>query len=578
MKYDKIQEGRFIDRPNRFIAHVELDDREETVHVKNTGRCRELLIPGAAVYVQDGQNPERKTKWDLIAVQKQNRLINMDSQIPNQVVREWLEKGHLFENITRIRPEYTYGNSRFDLYVEADGKKALIEVKGVTLEDNGAARFPDAPSERAVKHLEELIQAMENGYEAYVFFVIQMKDVRYFTPNVNTHPQFGEALKKAAAAGVKILAYDCQVEPDRIEAADPVPVVLEDPELYEIRGPLVEWYREHHRDLPWRNQPSPYHVWVSEIMLQQTRVEAVKPYYQRFLSALPTVKDLAEAPEDQLLKLWEGLGYYNRVRNMQKAAQQVMADYGGEFPVTYEGIRSLKGIGSYTAGAICSFAYGIPKPAVDGNVLRVIMRLTGDDSDIMKQSTKKQVEEKLERVIPAEAASDFNQGLIELGAIVCVPNGQPKCEECPLAYVCRARIEGRIEELPVKTKAKDRRNENRTILVFRDGEKTAICKRPDKGLLAGMYELPNYLGHMSRKEVTEYSKEIGLMPVRIKKLPEAKHIFSHVEWHMIGYEVRVDELEKTNEKGFLFIHPEEIQEKYPIPAAFGKYLPFGGVK
>ena len=206
MKYDKIQEGRFIDRPNRFIAHVELDDREETVHVKNTGRCRELLIPGAAVYVQDGQNPERKTKWDLIAVQKQNRLINIDSQIPNQVVREWLEKGHLFENITRIRPEYTYGNSRFDLYVEADGKKALIEVKGVTLEDNGAARFPDAPSERAVKHLEELIQAMENGYEAYVFFVIQMKDVRYFTPNINTHPQFGEALKKAAAAGVKILA------------------------------------------------------------------------------------------------------------------------------------------------------------------------------------------------------------------------------------------------------------------------------------------------------------------------------------------------------------------------------------
>ena len=176
-------------------------------------------------------------------------------------------------------------------------------------------------------------------------------------------------------------------------------------------------------------------------------------------------------------------------------------------------------------------------------------------------------------MIPADAASDFNQGLIELGALVCVPNGQPKCEACPLAGMCRARIEGRIEELPVKTRAKERRIEERTILVFRDGEKTAICKRPDKGLLAGMYELPNYLGHMSRKEVAAYSKEIGLMPVRIKKLPEAKHIFSHVEWHMTGYEVRVDELEKTNEKGFLFIHPEEIQERYPIPAAFGSYLP-----
>ena len=448
-----------------------------------------------------------------------------------------------------------------------------MEVKGVTLEEEGVVRFPDAPSQRAVKHLEELVRAREEGYETYVFFVVQMKDVKYFTPNRETHPEFARALEAAAAAGVKILACDCRVEPDRLEAADPVPVVLGDPLFYEMREPLIRWYRENRRDLPWRQQPSPYHVWVSEIMLQQTRVEAVKPYYQRFLSALPAVRDLAEVPEDQLLKLWEGLGYYNRVRNMQKAARQVMADYGGEFPVTYEGIRSLAGIGSYTAGAIASFAYGLPKPAVDGNVLRVIMRLTGDDSDIMKQSTKKQVEEKLEPMIPADAASDFNQGLIELGALVCVPNGQPKCEACPLARMCRARMEGRIEELPVKTRAKERRIEERTVLVFRDGEKTAIGKRPDKGLLAGMYELPNYPGHMSRKEVAAYSKEIGLMPVRIKKLPDAKHIFSHVEWHMTGYEVRVDELEKTNEKGFLFIHPEEIQERYPIPAAFGSYLP-----
>lgn len=573
MRYHDVREARFLFRPNRFIAHVELDGKEEVVHVKNTGRCRELLTPGARVWLAEGKNPDRKTRWDLIAVQKGNRLINMDSQAPNQVAREWLEAGGLFPRADRIQPEYTYGNSRFDLYAEAEGRKILMEVKGVTLEEEGVVRFPDAPSQRAVKHLEELVRAREEGYETYVFFVIQMKDVKYFTPNRETHPEFARALEAAAAAGVKILACDCRVEPDRLEAADPVPVVLGDPIFYEMREPLIQWYRENRRDLPWRQQPSPYHVWVSEIMLQQTRVEAVKPYYQRFLAALPAVRDLAEVPEDQLLKLWEGLGYYNRVRNMQKAARQVMADYGGEFPVTYEGIRSLAGIGSYTAGAIASFAYGLPKPAVDGNVLRVIMRLTGDDSDIMKQSTKKQVEEKLEPVIPADAASDFNQGLIELGALVCVPNGQPKCEACPLAGMCRARMEGRIEELPVKTRAKERRIEKRTILVFRDGEKTAIGKRPDKGLLAGMYELPNYPGHMSRKEVAAYSKEIGLMPVRIKKLPEAKHIFSHVEWHMTGYEVRVDELEKTNEKGFLFIHPEEIQERYPIPAAFGSYLP-----
>ena len=573
MRYYDVREARFLSRPNRFIAHVELDGKEEVVHVKNTGRCRELLTPGARVWLEEGKNPDRKTRWDLIAVQKGDRLINMDSQAPNQVAREWLEAGGLFPRADRIQPEYTYGNSRFDLYAEAEGRKILMEVKGVTLEEEGVVRFPDAPSQRAVKHLEELVRAREEGYETYVFFVIQMKGVRYFTPNRETHPEFAQALEAAAAAGVKILAYDCRVEPARLEAADPVPVVLGDPIFYEMGEPLIRWYRENRRDLPWRQQPSPYHVWVSEIMLQQTRVEAVKPYYQRFLAALPAVKDLAEVPEDQLLKLWEGLGYYNRVRNMQKAARQVMADYGGEFPVTYEGIRSLAGIGSYTAGAIASFAYGLPKPAVDGNVLRVIMRLTGDDSDIMKQSTKKQVEEKLEPVIPADAASDFNQGLIELGAMVCVPNGQPKCGACPLAGMCRARIEGRIEELPVKTRAKERRIEERTILVFRDGEKTAICKRPDKGLLAGMYELPNYPGHMSRKEVAAYSKEIGLMPVRLKKLPEAKHIFSHVEWRMTGYEVRVDELEKTNEKGFLFIHPEEIQERYPIPAAFGSYLP-----
>lgn len=578
MIYNRMVLGTFLERPNRFIAYVEVEGRKETVHVKNTGRCAELLQTGARVYLQESDNPDRKTKWDLIAVEKGSRMVNMDSQIPNKVVKEWLEAGHLFENITRIQPEFTYGNSRFDLYVEADGKRIFIEVKGVTLEQDGVVRFPDAPSDRAVKHVEELKAAVKEGYEAYVFFVIQMKDVRYFTPNMDTHPAFGEALRDAARAGVHVLAYDCEVSSDRIAIADKVPVVLEDPALYEMVSPIVTWFQKNKRDLPWRNHPDAYRVWVSEIMLQQTRVEAVKPYYERFLRELPTVKDLAEAKEDQLLKLWEGLGYYNRVRNMQKAAQQIMIDYQGQFPDTFEEIRSLKGIGNYTAGAISAFAFGLPKPAVDGNVLRVISRLMGSREDIMKQSVRSKIEEKLEHVIPEGAASDFDQGLIELGALVCVPNGEPKCTECPVAHLCEARKQGMIAEIPVKSKGKARKMEDKTVLIFKDGEKLAIQKRPSKGLLAGLYEFPNQEGHLTMEEVTAYSKKIGLMPVRIKKLEDAKHIFSHIEWHMSGYEIIVDELEKTNEKAFLFIHPEEIEKKYSIPSAFEAYTRYAGIK
>lgn len=578
MIYNRMVPGTFLERPNRFIAYVEVEGRKETVHVKNTGRCAELLQTGARVYLQESDNPDRKTKWDLIAVEKGSRMVNMDSQIPNKVVKEWLEAGHLFENVTRIQPEFTYGNSRFDLYVEADGKRIFIEVKGVTLEQDGVVRFPDAPSDRAVKHVEELKAAVKEGYEAYVFFVIQMKDVRYFTPNMDTHPAFGEALRDAARAGVHVLSYDCEVSSDRIAIADKVPVVLEDPALYEMVSPIVTWFQKNKRDLPWRNHPDAYRVWVSEIMLQQTRVEAVKPYYERFLRELPTVKDLAEAKEDQLLKLWEGLGYYNRVRNMQKAAQQIMIDYQGQFPDTFEEIRSLKGIGNYTAGAISAFAFGLSKPAVDGNVLRVISRLMGSREDIMKQSVRSKIEEKLEHVIPEGAASDFDQGLIELGALVCVPNGEPKCTECPVAHLCEARKQGMIAEIPVKSKGKSRKMEDKTVLIFKDGEKLAIQKRPSKGLLAGLYEFPNQEGHLTMEEVTAYSKKIGLMPVRIKKLEDAKHIFSHIEWHMSGYEIVVDELEKTNEKAFLFIHPEEIEKKYSIPSAFEAYTRFAGIK
>lgn len=579
MNYERIRKAFFIERPNRFIAYVQLDGEKETVHVKNTGRCAELLVPGAPVYIQESVNPARKTKWDLIAVEKGKCMINIDSQIPNKVVQEWIEGGNLFPDVRLVRPETTYGNSRFDLYVEAGDSRIFIEVKGVTLEEDGVCRFPDAPSDRAVKHMEELVRAKKEGYETYVFFVIQMKDVRYFTPNTDTHPAFAETLKKAAAAGVKILAYDCEVTSDSITIREPVDVVLESPRMKETAKPLVEWFRKNKRDLPWRERMDAYRVWISEIMLQQTRVEAVKPYYERFLKALPDVRALAKVSEDRLLKLWEGLGYYNRARNLKYAACQIIEEYGGKFPETYEEIRSLKGIGSYTAGAISSFVYNIPKPAVDGNVLRVVSRITADDSDIAKAGTKSKIEKEIEEVIPRDAAGDFNQSLIELGAVVCLPNGEPRCGSCPVSHLCLAHEQGRETEFPVKKKAKKRRIENRTVLLFRDAQKTAIRKRPAKGLLAGMYEFPNREGRMTYDEVVGYGKSLGLTPVRIRKLGNAKHIFSHVEWHMTGYEILVDELEKSmadenKEKGnIIFAEIRQLQEEYPIPSAFEAYMP-----
>ena len=574
MKYERIKRGRFLERPNRFIAYVEICGNKEIVHVKNTGRCAELLVPGATVYVQKTDNPERKTQWDLIGVKKGNRMINMDSQVPNKLVEEWIRQGNLFPNADLIRPETTFGNSRFDLYIEEDDRKIFMEIKGVTLEEDGIVRFPDAPTERGVKHVEELICAVKEGYEAYLFFVIQMKDVKYLAPNMKTHAAFGEAMKKAKAQGVHILAYECQVEEDSIEIKKEVPVVLQHESLYCMVNPLINWYRQNKRELPWRDIRDPYRIWISEIMLQQTRVEAVKPFYTRFLNELPTVSDLAEAKEDKLLKLWEGLGYYNRVRNMQKAAQQIIKLHGGVFPKEYDAIRNLTGIGNYTAGAISSFAFGIPKPAVDGNVLRVISRITGSYDDIMKASTKTKVEEQLEEVIPQDAACDFNQGLIELGAIVCVPNGAPKCDVCPLAHLCEAHQKGIETELPIKQKAKERRIEQRTVLIIQDGDFLAIRKRPAKGLLAGLYEYPNMDGHMTKSQVIEYCKKIGLAPLRIQKMENAKHIFSHVEWHMIGYRVRVDELEKSCTENMIFVHPEDIQKEYPIPAAFEAFTAF----
>ena len=344
--------------------------------------------------------------------------------------------------------------------------------------------------------------------------------------------------------------------------------------LNEIVQPLISWYRQNKRILPWRDQKNAYYTWVSEIMLQQTRVEAVKPYFLRFIGELPDVKALAECPEEKLMKLWEGLGYYNRVRNMQSAAQVVVAEYGGVLPASYEELLALKGIGSYTAGAIASIAYDIPVPAVDGNVLRVFSRITEDRQDIMKQSVRSQVEEKLLGIMPKDAPGDFNQALMELGAVVCVPNGPARCMECPVAVLCKAYHHGTVDELPVKAPKKKRTIENRTVLVIQDGERTAIHKRPQEGLLAGLYELPNVEGHLSMDEALQKVKEMNLEPLHIETLPEAKHIFSHIEWRMIGYRIRVSSLEERKESSFIFTEKKQSEKQYAIPSAFRAYIKY----
>lgn len=590
MKYHNIVKGIFLERPNRFIAYVEIAGSREKVHVKNTGRCAELLIPGAVVYLEKSDNPNRSTAYDLVAVEKNSRMINMDSQAPNRAVEEWLYTKQLFPDLHFVRPETKYGNSRFDFYVEAGERKIFMEVKGVTLERDNVVLFPDAPSERAVKHVEELVAAKKEGYEVYVLFVVQMENVAYFTPNTETHRAFAEALVHAAGEGVSVLAYDCKVTADTMTVNRPVKVRLAaDGESEKLRNgclkdickPLLEWYDTNRRILPWRENATPYRVWVSEIMLQQTRVEAVKPYFERFMAALPDIESLAKVPEEDLLKLWEGLGYYNRVRNLQKAAIQIMENHGGCMPGEYEELLKLKGIGSYTAGAVASIAFGKRVPAVDGNVLRVVSRYGMRKEDILMPAVKAKLEEELLAIMP-DRPGDFNQAMMEIGAMVCIPNGTPHCEMCPLQDGCRAYEEGTQAEYPKKGAKKPRTIEEKTVLVIRDENKAALHKRPAKGLLAGMYELPSIQGYRTAEEVIDVLAEKGLKTLRIVPLSDSKHIFTHKEWHMRGYMIRVDELapksEALKKEDWIFAETREIEEKYPVPAAFAAYTEYLNIK
>ena len=345
-----------------------------------------------------------------------------------------------------------------------------------------------------------------------------------------------------------------------------------------ITKPLLKWYGENKRVLPWREKKNPYEIWVSEIMLQQTRVEAGKPFYERFMRELPNVAALAVCPEEKLLKLWEGLGYYNRVRNMQKAAQKIMEVYDGVFPADYEALKGLPGIGNYTAGAVASIAFCIPVPAVDGNVLRVMARLREDGEDILKQSVKNRVEAELTEIMPAEDPGAFNQAMMDLGAMVCLPNGAPKCEVCPLFDQCLAGQHQTWTEYPFKKSAKPRRIEDRTVLLFLDGTHTAVRKRPKKGLLAGLYEFPNFDGVLSEQEALEEAEKFGVTPLHIQALPPYKHIFSHVEWHITGYAIKIagNDVEQEGEEkaGLIFADAKTAAERYAIPSAFAEYAKY----
>ena len=333
--------------------------------------------------------------------------------------------------------------------------------------------------------------------------------------------------------------------------------------LQNIVAPLLAWYDLNARELPWRSHPTPYRVWVSEIMLQQTRVEAVKPYFERFLRELPDVAALANVPEEKLMKLWEGLGYYSRARNMRAAAVQMMEEHGGRLPASFEELLRLKGIGRYTAGAIASIAFGIRVPAVDGNVLRVTARLLADTGDIASPQVRAKREGQLAQILP-ERPGDFNQALMDLGATVCLPNGIPGCENCPLQGQCLAFEQGRTEELPVKAPKKPRRVEERTVFLLHDGEKIAVAKRTQKGLLSGLYGFLDCEGKLDEGQAARWLEEQGIAAVSLLPLGEAKHIFTHIEWQMRGYLARVE----VRPEGFEWI--DDLDE-VALPGAYQFY-------
>ena len=338
------------------------------------------------------------------------------------------------------------------------------------------------------------------------------------------------------------------------------------------------------RDLPWRDEPTPYHIWISEIMLQQTRAAVVRGYYLRFLESLPSVRALAAVDDDALMKLWQGLGYYSRARNLKRAAEVIVEKHNGQLPRDFDALLALPGIGRYTASAIASFAYGQPRPAVDGNFLRVAARITTNPIDIAKDASKRALEEALAPSYPSgRDAGLLNEAFMDLGATVCLPNGTPLCHACPAAQLCLAHDRGTEQDYPVKTALKARRKERRTVLLLSCGEEIAIRKRPAKGLLAGLWEYPNLEGKLSKRAVRVLLEAEGFDVRNIVPLPPARHIFSHIEWELTGWAVTVADMnepplmaaeDRTDApSALLWVRREELADTYSIPAAFGYFTP-----
>lgn len=337
--------------------------------------------------------------------------------------------------------------------------------------------------------------------------------------------------------------------------------------IYEkLPGALLPWFEENKRDLPWRRDREPYHIWLSEIMLQQTRVEAVKGYYNRFLQTLPTIEALAKADDELLHKLWEGLGYYSRVRNLKKAAQVIMEQHGGAFPTDYADVLALPGIGAYTAGAICSIAFGQKTAAVDGNVLRVISRMTENATPIDNPAYKKEVQIALEAVYPQDAGA-FTQALMELGATVCGPNWKPRCAECPCREFCGGNLHGTAEQFPVKKPKASRRMEERTVFLLSCDGRFALEKRPEGGLLAGLWQFPNVTGYLEPKAAVATLEKSGIYVRDILRQMEKKHIFTHVQWNMRGFYMETAEISDQ----FVWMTAEEIEGKAALPTAFRQF-------
>lgn len=340
-----------------------------------------------------------------------------------------------------------------------------------------------------------------------------------------------------------------------------------------FQNKLLEWYHQHARILPWRKNPSPYRVWISEVMLQQTKVDTVKPYFERFIKEVPNISALAVIAEDQLLKLWEGLGYYSRARNLKKSAIKIQENFEGKIPSAKSSLETLPGIGPYTAGAISSISFNKRETAVDGNVIRVIARITANNNNMSQSNSKKELEEVVVSLLPKKRIGDFNQALMELGATICLPKNQLKCNSCPVCTLCEANKKGIAETLPIKNRKKKRKIEKRTVLLLQHNGKIALQKRPEKGLLSNLWEFPNIEGHLSVKQCKEYLDSLGIKKdADMISLPTSKHLFTHLEWHMEGFFLQIKKLPQISK--LTWVTTEEIKTSYAIPSAFKIYQAF----